>query len=89
VRRSLRIKKVNTGFKTLACKDKNCLGCSAAPPIISPKVIRDLGASFCNIDPEELTDDKLNARPRQGKAKDSKSKKDKKAKPSSSQSSSH
>lgn len=92
VRRSLRIKKANKGFKTSACKDKNCLGCSAGPPTISPKVIRDLGASFYNIDPKELTDSKLNAKPKKGKAKDSKAdkaKKGKKAKPSSSQSSSH
>ncbi|KAG0549932.1 hypothetical protein BDA96_01G296900 [Sorghum bicolor] len=91
VRRILRLKKINKCFKTSPCKDKNCLGCSADPPTISSKGIKDLGAAFCNIDPKELTYAKLNKKPSQGKAKDkdSKPKKSKKAKSSSSQSSSH
>ena len=59
LRRSLRLKKVNKGFKTSACKDKNCLGCSVSPPTISPTIIRNLGASFCNINPEDLSDENL------------------------------
>jgi hypothetical protein len=62
VRRSLRLKRLYKGFKTPACKDKNCLACSSTPPAISPSIIRNLGASFCNIDPSELTDSKLHAK---------------------------
>jgi len=85
VRRSLRIKKANNGFKALACKDRNCLGCSAVPPTISPKIIRDLGAAFCNIDPEELSEDKLNVKPKKSKVESKKAKKGKKDHSSSSQ----
>jgi hypothetical protein len=63
VRRSLRLKKIHKGFKSSSCKDKNCLGCSAQPATISPKVIRNLGDSFCGIDPKDLSPTKLNAKP--------------------------
>jgi hypothetical protein len=62
VRRSLRLKKIHKGFKSSSCKDKNCLGCLAQPPTMSPKVIRNLGASFCGINPEDLSPTKLNAK---------------------------
>ena len=57
VRRSMRLKLINKGFKSspTSCKDKNCLGCAAKPPTISPKVIRNLVASFCGINPVDLT----------------------------------
>ena len=48
-------------------KDKNCLGCSSTPPIISTSIIRDLGATFCNINPYDLTDTKLHAKPSSSK----------------------
>jgi hypothetical protein len=63
VRRSNRLKLVHKGFKTSACKDRNCLGCSSTPPTISSKVIRNLGASFCGRNPEDLSPSKLNAKP--------------------------
>jgi len=65
VKRSMRLKLINKGFKSspTSCKDKNCLGCAATPPTISPKVIRNLGASFCGINPIDLTPVKLNAIP--------------------------
>jgi hypothetical protein len=69
VRRSLRLKKINNGFKSSCCKEKNCLGCSTKPPTISTKVIRNLGASFCGIDPQELLSPKLNAKPVQKQKK--------------------
>lgn len=69
LRRSLRLKKVNNGFKSSSCKDKNCLGCSTKPPTISQHVIRNLGKAFCNIDPDELTDEKLSAKPAAAKKK--------------------
>jgi hypothetical protein len=69
VRRSLRLKKINNGFKSSSCKDKNCLGCSSMPPTFSTKVIRNLGATFCSIDPQELSTSKLSAKPVQKKKK--------------------
>jgi hypothetical protein len=65
VRRSLRIKKMHKGFKVSSCKDKSCLGCSATPPMVSPSIIKDLGA--CNIKSEELTDEKLHEKPANAK----------------------
>jgi hypothetical protein len=76
VRRSTRLKMINKGFKSSVCKDKNCLGCSTSPPAISPKVIRSLGASFCDIDPKELSSSKLNDKPAKKKAVSKKIKKD-------------
>lgn len=61
LRRSSRLKKKNNGFKASVCNDKNCLGCSATPPTISTKVIRNLGADFCDLDPAGLSPSKLNA----------------------------
>jgi hypothetical protein len=68
VRRSQRVKKANKGFKSSSCKDKNCVGCSANPPTVSKHVIRELGKTFCNIDPNELTDEKLTSKPSKSKA---------------------
>lgn len=65
--RSLRIKKMHQGFKVSSCKDKSCLGCSATPPTVSPSIIKDLGATFCNIKSEELTDEKLHEKPANAK----------------------
>jgi hypothetical protein len=80
MRRSQRLKKINKGFKSSSCKDKNCVGCSASPSIISQHVIRDLGKTFCNIDPQEPTEEKLNAKPSKSKANKKKGK-DCRAKP--------
>lgn len=63
VRRSLRIKKLHKGFKVLSCKEKACLGCNSTPLEVSTSIIRDPGATFCNINPEELNDDNLNKKP--------------------------
>lgn len=63
VRRSTRLKMVNRGFKSSACKDRNCHGCWADPPTISSKVIRSLGETFYGINPEDLFPSKLNAKP--------------------------
>lgn len=58
--RSDRVHNQHKGFKTSVCKDRNCFGCSPDPPVLSPSVVRDLGATFCSIDPSKLTDDCLN-----------------------------
>jgi len=67
LRRSVRLKKVHKGFKSSACKDKNCVGCSSTPPAISPSIIKDLGTSFCDINADDLTEVKLSKQPK-GKA---------------------
>jgi hypothetical protein len=62
LRRSLRIKAYNTGFKPAGRGRKNYLGCDQDPPSLSTKVIRNLGESFCKLSPEYLTDDTLKKR---------------------------
>lgn len=68
VRRSERLHSLNKGFKPSTCKNKSCLGCDTKPPLISSSVVRDLGISFCKIDANKLTDEKLNAKPASKKA---------------------
>lgn len=81
LQRSDRLHKLNKGFKSSVCKDSNCLGCSTDPPVLSPSIVRDLGATFCNIDPSKLTDDSLHAKPQKsGAVGQLKSKKSKRAK---------
>lgn len=55
LRRSCRQKQYKRGYKDMACKDKLCLACDASPPTISPSIIKNLGASFCNVDAEKLS----------------------------------
>jgi hypothetical protein len=83
LRRSVRLKKVHRGFKSTACKDKNCVGCSTTPPAISPSITKDLGASFCDINPDDLTEENLSKQPK-GKATNKKVIKRKASGPSSS-----
>ena len=49
----------NNGFKNSICNKKNCLGCSQSPPIISTEILKKLGTEICQIDPSELTEEKL------------------------------
>jgi hypothetical protein len=63
LRRSLRIKKLHKGFKVSSCKEKNCLGYTSYPPEISTSIIRDLGATFCNINLDDLSEENLNKKP--------------------------
>jgi hypothetical protein len=58
-RRSLRQKALHKGYKNSPCSNRNCLGCSLDPPALSPSIIKNLGATFCNIDPDKLTVEKL------------------------------
>nr|TKW35949.1 hypothetical protein SEVIR_2G409100v2 [Setaria viridis] len=55
LRRSSRTAKHNNGFKASGCKDRNCIGCSVKPPLLTQSVIRNLGESFCNIDSSKLS----------------------------------
>ena len=57
VHRSDRLKHGNNGFKPTDCSSKRCATCN--PPILSTKVIRNLGVQFCSMDPEELSNEKL------------------------------
>jgi hypothetical protein len=61
LRRRLRIKAYNTGFKSSGCGKGNCLGCELDPPSISTSVIKNLGAKFYKMDPKELTEKALRA----------------------------
>jgi len=54
LRKSKRMEKQRNGFKHSQCT-KGCLGCTITPPTLSTSVIRNLGASFCNLDEESLT----------------------------------
>lgn len=63
LRRSTRIHNNTKGFESPGCKHKDCLGSSSNPPTISSTVVRDLGATFCKLDPSSLTEEKLNAKP--------------------------
>jgi hypothetical protein len=62
VRRSSRVHSKTQGFKSPSCRDKNCLGCSTNPPSLSSSVVRELGSTFCQLEPAALTDDQLNAK---------------------------
>lgn len=68
LRRSDRLHNISKGFKSPICQNRNCLGCTSIPPLLSPSVVRDLGASFCNVNPDLLTDDKLGAKPSKKRA---------------------
>jgi hypothetical protein len=58
-RSSLRQKALHKGYKNSPCFNKNCLGCSLDPPTLSPSIIKNLGATFCNINPDKLAVEKL------------------------------
>lgn len=59
LRRSPRIKQVSNGFKNSVYTNRRCLVCSPNPPIIPTQVIRALGAEFCQLDEDSLTDEIL------------------------------
>lgn len=42
-----------------AARIKTCIACSAQPPSISSKVIRNLGVNFCKMPMQELDDNVL------------------------------
>jgi hypothetical protein len=45
------------------------VGCSSTPPVVSPSIIKNLGASFYGINPEDLTEEKLSKHPKGKEAK--------------------
>ncbi|KAK3144260.1 hypothetical protein QOZ80_4AG0310700 [Eleusine coracana subsp. coracana] len=60
VRRSARIITQNNGFKRRSCNHRNCLACSSAPPVLSSKVIKNLGIGFAKMKTSDITDEMLN-----------------------------
>jgi hypothetical protein len=59
VRRSMRIKTINSSFVLNGCGKKRCLGCDLDPPTLSVKVVKNLGEKFCMVSPEKLADSSL------------------------------
>lgn len=59
VRRSTRVRANSGGFKVNVCKVKNCLGCSNAPPTLSPSVLKEIGTSLCDLQAEQIGEDAL------------------------------
>jgi hypothetical protein len=53
VRRSPRIVEPNAGYKQHS-SDRNCLSCSASPPVTKHKIVKNLASSFCKINEEKL-----------------------------------
>jgi hypothetical protein len=63
VRRSERLKGKSKGYKNDACLSKACLCCSAEPPTLSDKVIRNLGKEFCKMPSRMMPDAALKKKP--------------------------
>ncbi|TVU01266.1 hypothetical protein EJB05_53305, partial [Eragrostis curvula] len=59
VRRSTRIKSNHKGYNHSNCQNKQCFGCTAEPPTLSPSIIKNLGTDFCNLSPEKVKDEAL------------------------------
>lgn len=65
VRRSLRVRNNNQGFKVSTCKSKNCIGCSSGPPTLSLDTIKEIGTGLCQLQEEELEESTLMGRNKQ------------------------
>jgi hypothetical protein len=62
LRRSKRLKESRVGFRHGACPKRNCLMCQHnfdGPPLLSSKVIRNLGSRFCNLSDDDLSKRRL------------------------------
>jgi predicted extracellular nuclease len=75
VRRSPRVKTQKGGFKDPKCCNKNCLGCNAAPPMLSNKAIRKMGSALCDLDIELMSDDALSKKKKTAPVEKTKKKK--------------
>ena len=67
VSRSCRLQKANKGFKNAVCKDKTCLSCNAKPPIIPPKVVKNLNSAICKVNIQDTNEEKLTNRTKKPK----------------------
>lgn len=63
LRRSSRLHSIHQGFKPSHCKQKDCIGCDAKPPLIFSNVVRDLAESFYKVDPKYLIEERLLSKP--------------------------
>jgi hypothetical protein len=55
VRRSPRIVELNAGYKQhLMCTGKNCLSCSAEPPVTEHRIVKNLASSFSKNNEKNL-----------------------------------
>jgi hypothetical protein len=53
--RSPRPIQLNDGYRNhVNYKDKHCLSCNAAPPIINAKIVKNLATSRCKVDEEGM-----------------------------------
>ena len=72
VRHSLRVKEKCQDFKQSQCSKVSCLGCSLNPPTLSPKLMKlspklmkSIGTTICQIDPSKLEEGILSKKRRQ------------------------
>lgn len=54
--------------------DKNCLPCTTAPPLIAPKIIKNLYVSFCKAGSKECTEEMLSKPKKKKQAKEAEEK---------------
>jgi hypothetical protein len=59
VRRSERLKKKSSGFKTSACEARTYLCCDTEPPTLSERTIRSLGKDFCKMPTKMISKEAL------------------------------
>jgi hypothetical protein len=43
----------------MVCKIKNCLGCGASPPTLSPRALKEIGSALCDLQADQLDEDTL------------------------------
>lgn len=55
IRKSERIKNRNKGFRRDSCTNRNCLACTSEPPTLPSSIIRNLGATFCQMNPQDIS----------------------------------
>jgi hypothetical protein len=63
VRRSERLKGNHHGFKSNTCPGRDCFCCSIEAPMLTTKVIKNLGKDLCHISEEKLNEEKLKKQP--------------------------
>lgn len=68
MRKSLRIRDRNDGFKHNSCANKNCLACAALPPTLPISALKNIGEKIYKIEPDKLFDEALSAKSSNKKA---------------------
>jgi len=59
VRRSSGVRANSNGFKVNTCTAKNCLGCSADIPTLTPQTLKKIGTSLCHLQEDKLGEEAL------------------------------